>query len=104
MFKNRIDQNQKDIIEVFRNKGAGVHVMHTVKSGFPDLVVCYRGVILLVEVKTPNGTFTASQQKWLAENGEYTNVVRTNADAKKLLDEIDEYLKHNESPCSYLLS
>ena len=47
----RVDANQPAIISALRQAGADVFPLHTVGSGCPDLLVGFRGVNLLLEVK-----------------------------------------------------
>ncbi len=47
----KVDANQPSIVAAFRAMGASVRPMHAVGEGFLDLVVGYRGVNLIVEVK-----------------------------------------------------
>lgn len=48
---SRIDRNQPDIVKAYRGVGATVELTHAVGKGFPDLVVGFRGMTHLVEVK-----------------------------------------------------
>lgn len=57
----RVDANQKEIVQAFRAMGATVQHLHTVGGGCPDLVVGYRGLNLLVEVK--DGSKPPSKRK-----------------------------------------
>lgn len=57
----RVDENQRQIVGVLRSIGASVQVLSDVGKGFPDLVVGFRGVNYLVEVK--NGKRPKSGQK-----------------------------------------
>ena len=47
----RVDANQPDIVQALRQIGATVQLLHTVGKGCPDLLVGYRGVNSLLEVK-----------------------------------------------------
>jgi hypothetical protein len=47
----KIDANQPEIVAALRKAGALVIPTHMVGGGFPDLVVCFRGQTLLMEVK-----------------------------------------------------
>ena len=58
--KAKIDRNQPEIVEALRKVGALVHPMHTVGGGFPDLLVFFRGKLMLLEVK--DGLAPPSQQ------------------------------------------
>lgn len=47
----RIDENQPAIVEALREVGASVLHLHSIGEGCPDLLVGFRGVNHLVEVK-----------------------------------------------------
>lgn len=47
----RVDANQEVIIAALRKIGASVQPLHTVGDGCPDLLVGWRGVNSLLEVK-----------------------------------------------------
>ena len=47
----KIDRNQPEIVAALRKAGASVAITSTAGQGFPDLVVGYRGVSYLIEVK-----------------------------------------------------
>lgn len=47
----KIDRNQPEIVKALRAVGAKVMPMHFVGNGFPDLLVNYKGRLLLLEVK-----------------------------------------------------
>lgn len=47
----RVDSNQSEIVEALRAIGATVQTLHQVGGGVPDLLVGFRGVNILLEVK-----------------------------------------------------
>ena len=47
----RVDANQPDIVQALRQIGATVQPIHVIGKGCPDLLVGYRGVNSLLEVK-----------------------------------------------------
>ncbi len=57
----RVDANQPDIVEKLRGVGATVTPTHMVGRGFPDLVVGFRGITYLLEVK--DGSKPPSKRK-----------------------------------------
>ena len=68
----RVDDNQKDVVSAMR--AAGAYVIDTSKmgNGFPDLIVGFRGVTLLMEVKNPKTQYGRAglnkrQKSWHAE-------------------------------------
>lgn len=58
--KARVDENQNEIVEAFRAMGATVLITSQLKNCF-DLLVGYRGVNIIVEVK--DGSKPPSQRK-----------------------------------------
>lgn len=60
MYAKRIDRNQNDIVKALRDKGAYVRIV-TQGDGIPDLLVGYKGVTYLLEVK--DGDKAPSQRK-----------------------------------------
>lgn len=68
----RVDDNQKSIVKFLREKGATVTVTSSVKRGFPDLVVGYKGKNILLELKDGEKplsaqTLTPEQKLWHLE-------------------------------------
>ncbi len=47
----KVDDNQRAIVAALRERGATVQLLHAVGRGCPDLLVGYRGMNLLIEVK-----------------------------------------------------
>lgn len=67
----KIDANHSAIVQALRAIGASVQPLHTVGSGVPDLLVGYRGVNRLLEVKDgakpPSArALTPDQREWIA--------------------------------------
>ncbi len=50
----RIDTNQPEIVKALRAIGASVTHTHMIGRGFPDIVVGFRGVNTLMEIKDGN--------------------------------------------------
>jgi hypothetical protein len=50
----RIDANQTQIVSALRSVGASVELLSAVGKGCPDLMVGYRGLNILMEVKDGN--------------------------------------------------
>lgn len=72
MRRGRIDDNQQAIVNILRTTGATVVVLSGVGKGVPDLLVGFRGVTLLMEIKDgkkppSDRKLTTDQQKWHAE-------------------------------------
>ncbi len=77
----RTDNNQTEIVAVLRNAGASVQSLATVGGGCPDLLVGYRGVNYLLEVKRGGGKLTPDQEEWFLAWDGLAEVVRTPEDA-----------------------
>jgi hypothetical protein len=60
----KVDRNQAEIVAALRQVGATVQHLHTVGQGCPDLLVGFRGVNYLLEVKSSGGCFTPDEQAW----------------------------------------
>lgn len=67
-YKKRVDENQRAISHTFIAMGASVLNLSTVGRGCPDLLIGYRGVSCLVEVKSSDKTsYTEPQIKFMQE-------------------------------------
>lgn len=64
MISNRIDANQTEIVKTIRAIGATVQLLNAVKNGCPDILVGFRGVNYLFEIKTPKGRLTEDEVTW----------------------------------------
>lgn len=84
----RIDENQPDIIKGLRKAGATVEPTYMVGAGFPDLVVGYMGMTLLMEVKLPvkSSQLNPKQVKWHEAWDGQVCVVRTPEQAVSALE------------------
>ena len=49
--KARVDANQPEIVAALRTFGASVAITSQAGQGFPDIVVGYRGVNYMIEIK-----------------------------------------------------
>lgn len=68
----KVDANQSTIVAGLRSIGASVQPLHSVGQGCPDLVIGYRGVTYLAEVKDGSKPkcetkLTPDQVKWHSE-------------------------------------
>jgi len=67
----RIDANQPGIVEGLRKAGASVQTLGQVGDGCPDLLVGFRGVNYLMEIKDPDKPPSKrrlnSKQQWWHE-------------------------------------
>ncbi len=65
----KVDENQPEIVKALRNVGATVTPTHAAGGGFPDLVVGFRGVNFLLEIKDDakppsKQKLTPDQEQW----------------------------------------
>jgi hypothetical protein len=60
----KVDDNQAAIVDLLRAVGATVESLARVGNGVPDLLVGFRGVNWLLEVKAPKGALTDDQAGW----------------------------------------
>lgn len=87
---------QREIQKALKQRGAFVFKIHGSEymvSGLPDLVVCYRGLFIGMEVKMPEGKQSERQryiERQVIDAGGKCRVVRSVRAALKLLDECDE--------------
>ncbi|WP_186425079.1 hypothetical protein [Cupriavidus metallidurans] len=78
----KVDANQTEIVAALRKIGATVQPLHAVGQGCPDLLVGWRGMTSLLEVKDgkkpPSARkLTEDQEKWHAEWRGQVAVVET---------------------------
>ena len=85
-YARRSDKNQQEIIDALRGVGASVTSIHRVGHGIPDLLVGYRGVTYLMEVKGKDGKLTDDEQKWHDEWRGQVAVVRNAREAIQTID------------------
>ena len=69
--RGRVDTVQPGIVKALRDTGASVAITSSVGSGFPDLVVGWRGHNTLLECKTGTAKLTGDeagfQMKWAGQ-------------------------------------
>ena len=58
----RSDTNQPEIVEALRDVGGLVLDLHEVGADCPDVLVLFREVLTLLEIKSPGGKLTPGQQ------------------------------------------
>jgi hypothetical protein len=57
----KVDANQREVVAALRGANASVQLLHAVGEGCPDLLVGYKGLNMLLEVK--DGSKPPSAQK-----------------------------------------
>lgn len=90
MSRTRRDANEEAIVAVLKRVGATVEFLHPAprrgRSGLPDLLVGFRGINILLEVKTPTGQVDDDQAAWhLRWRGGPVHVVRTEVEALRAI-------------------
>jgi Holliday junction resolvase len=74
----KVDANQSEVVAALRKVGASVVSLANCGNGIPDLLVGYRGVNYLIEVKTQAGRLTEDQKEFKkAWNGSSVIVAKT---------------------------
>jgi len=66
-FPKKVDNNQLEIVKVFKSLGATVLNLSGVGKGCPDLLIGYKGISVLVEIKSKTGKFTEPQLKFMEQ-------------------------------------
>lgn len=78
----RIDANQPTIVAALRRAGVRVRITSQFGDGFPDLVACYRGRLMMLEVKDgakppSERRLTPAEAEFHRDWPEHTAVVET---------------------------
>ena len=84
-FPKRTDQNQKEIVDALRKIGASVVSLHEVGKGCPDLLVGYRGINHLIEVKQEKGKLNTYQVNWHQNWNGYVGIAKSIDQALKIV-------------------
>lgn len=86
---HNVDANHGDIVRALRTVGASVESMAALGGGVSDLLVGFRGVNDILEVKTKDGELEESQERWIrCWRGRPVVVVRTSAEALRAIGAI----------------
>ena len=70
-------------------------------SGVPDIICCYKGRFLGLEVKLPTGALTELQKRAIEKinlAGGIASRVECVSDVQKIIAKVDEEEKHHEIP------
>jgi hypothetical protein len=65
--RSRRDKTHMPIVHALKAIGALVKELHRVGEGMPDLLVCYRGRLMLLECKSPDGRLEESQEDFIRD-------------------------------------
>ena len=85
----RTDKNQAEIVFALRQAGAKVLPLHQIGNGCADLLVGFRGRLLLMEVKSKGGRLTSDELFFYDNWMEYMVVVYSIDDALKAIGVMD---------------
>ena len=89
--RRKADRNQAAIVDALRTVGCSVQPLHGAGSGVPDLLVGYRGVNLLMEVKNgKRGKLTPAQYVWHRDWRGPLAVVRSVEEALTVLEGVGD--------------
>ena len=77
----RSDQNQARIVQALRKAGASVIHLHQLGRGVPDILACFRGRNILMEIKRPGEKPNEKQIEFHSTWGGELHVVRTEEEA-----------------------
>lgn len=86
------DANQPEIVEALEKIGCSVLDLSGVGGGCPDLLVSFRGRLLLMEVKNPKarGKLNERQKKW---HSDWRGDVRVVNSVGEAIHVIEHYLE-----------
>jgi hypothetical protein len=84
----KVDTIQPAVVEALRKAGASVQVLSSVGKGVPDLLVGYKMLNILLEVKSPGGALTPVQRVWHANWLGDIHVVYSPEDAVSTIYEV----------------
>jgi len=84
----KIDDNQKAIVNVLRQIGASVQSLAATGKGVPDLLIGYRGINYLMEIK--DGNKVPSAQKLTIDQEHWHSLWRGSV---HIVNSIDQALK-----------
>jgi len=98
----RIDSNQPEIVKTFQDLGCTVQHLHTIGNGCPDILVGYRSMNFLVEIK--DGRKIPSQRNLTIDEKRWHLTWRGQVCIIKSVDEainFIKYLKKNRKNAAY---
>ena len=84
-FNAKVDLNQTEIVQALRQAGATVQSLAAVGKGVPDLLVCFRNKLYLMELKILKKNLNPLQEKWHKLWGGKVHVVRSIDEALKVI-------------------
>lgn len=82
---NRTDKNQDEIVKYLRSKGVSVFIASQVGKGFPDLVIGFGGITVLVEIKSGSYGLSENQKEFFNTFDGMKCVIRNKEDCDDLI-------------------
>lgn len=82
------DANQPEIVAALRKAGATVQVLSAVGKGVPDLLVGYKNLNTLLELKVSGGKLTPQQKIWHGSWLGDVHVVYSAEEAVRVIKEV----------------
>lgn len=85
----KTDKNQPEIVKALREVGASVVLTHRVGKGFGDLVVGFRGVNFLLEVKVPGEKLNDKEKEFHRDWKGQIAVIESRVEALRAIGAVD---------------
>lgn len=92
----RVDDNQVEIVKTFRSIGFSVLILSDVGNGCPDIMVGFRGVNYLVEIK--DGKKSPSKQRLTPHEEEFHQSWRGQVVIIRSIDEVLSFVSTISRP------
>ena len=88
---SKVDRNQAEIVKALRQAGATVQPLHAVGQGCPDLLVGWRGMNILIEVK--DGSKSPSRRKLTGDQVDWHRMWTGQVDVVETVDQAIDLLE-----------
>ena len=85
---HRSDKLQIEIVKGLRDVGAKVAITSRMGEGFPDILVKFRGVLHLMEIKSKGGKLTQDEVNFFSDWCDVTTIVYSLDDALRIIGAI----------------
>jgi Holliday junction resolvase len=82
---SKVDSVQPEIVKQLRSCGVSVELLHRVGSACPDIICGWRGVNVILELKSEKTPVTKAQQEWHAKWAGQSAVVRSFTEAMEVI-------------------
>ena len=95
--KKRVDINQNAIAQCLKAAGLSVAYTHMVGQGFPDIIVGYKGLNFLFEIKNPEQS--PSKRKLTEDEETFHKSWRGNVHIIEYAEDAIKIIKKGKIPC-----